>query len=100
MQELLSQKRFLSAIIGSVLVTAVYWLFKDNIEIAETVTQWVALLFGGHIVGTTVSDSFGKGKVQEEAKKIVKKAKLEMEKSIQEAASKIVASDNKNPWEK
>ena len=90
MQNLFESKRFLSACIASLFVVGIHYLFKDNLELAETITTYVVALFGGHILGTTASDMIGKGKIQEENKKIeLELQKAEIEKQLKEAASHI-----------
>jgi len=105
MNELLSQKRFLSAAVASILVAGVYYLFKDNPEMAEQISYQICGLFGLHIAGTSISDSWGKGKVEKEKEKaeieketaLITKAREEL---VAKAGNSIAGSvpDGEKPW--
>lgn len=91
MQELMKQKRFLSAFIASVLIIIVHYLFKENPEMIDGITQWIVTLFGAHIGGTTLTDMFGKGKVQADTKRLELEVK---NKELTKALKKDGSSEN------
>jgi hypothetical protein len=86
MRELINQKRFLSAVSGSVLLLIAKKFFPEDPMTAYQVIS----LFACHILGTSLSDAFGKGKIEAQTKQLSGKSNI-----VQLPKQNL----NKKPWE-
>jgi len=102
MSELLQSKKFLSAIIGVVLLIVVNFLFAEKPETVESLQYVILATFGLQITAQGLAD-FGKEKAKEERKKTeAEVAKVEYEAEIAKAAVKIpmpTPPPSEAPWE-
>lgn len=102
MSELLQSKKFLSAVIGVVLLIVVNFLFADNPESAKELKYVIMGLFGIQIVAQGGAD-FGKEKAKAEKEKVALEThKLELEAEIAKVTGVHIQTPLKpgdTPWE-